>query len=824
MRLKIILLFLSIQTFIAILIGGYQYYITLKKSILEDFTNQAAIKFEMRKRNLNYYLSESTKPIKTLAGLPELSRVLLNQSTSNLDRVNQLLDHYQQTLQLGVCYLIDADGNTVASSNRNSKTSFVGQNFSFRPYFNHSINGEPHVYLALGTTSHVRGAYYSYPVYSSEKKDHSEPIGVVVAKATIELIEQRIAPEENENLLLVDPFGIIFISTIKNLKYHSIKPLKPLVSKIIKDSKQFGEGPWKQIYFQQKGNIVSIGEDKKDYLSFQSPLELFRDWQLIYLVNMDDIKDQIAVPFINIGSKAIIFISVLISLAAFVLYFMALKELKKRKYVEDALTESEKRYRFIYHRTPGLLHSINQQKELINVSDHWLTTMGYNREEVIGKKLTDFLTPLSKDHAERVIFPTFFKNGFCNEIPYEFVKKNGEVIDILSSTFGDRDEAGNVVRSFAVSANITIQKETERALKKARDELDHYSKNLERIVANRTSEIQNLLIYTPAVVYIKNKEGEYRLVNSHFEKLFQVKQSSIIGKTDFELFDSEIANKLTQNDEKVVTDKDSCQVEEIFPQNGSNSTFLTITFPIYDDDNALNGIGGILTDITTLKRAEEQLKRFSRDIISSQELERSKIARELHDELGQMLTAFSIDMAWLGKIFKEKDSKNFQRIKQMDEQINQTITDVRNLSFRIRPGVLDDLGLADALDWLVQDFEKRTQTSCLLKLSGVKSSFKKINNTLTTAIYRIAQEALTNVTRHAMASNVDVALSLKNGTLEMTIADNGSGFDLNDNTKYNSLGLVGMKERASLLGGKVTIQSKITSGTSIHCQIPLQNS
>ncbi|MBT4286885.1 MAG: PAS domain S-box protein [Deltaproteobacteria bacterium] len=822
MRLKIILLFLSIQTFIAILIGGYQYYSTLKKSILEDFTNQAVIKFEMRKRNLNYYLSESTKPIKTLAGLPALSEVLLNQSTANLDKVNQLLDHYQKTLQLGVCYLINAEGVTIASSNRHSDTSFVSQNFSFRPYFNHSINGKPDVYLALGTTSHVRGAYYSHPVYAFNKNSTTEAIGVVVAKATIELIEQRIAPEENENLLLVDPFGIIFVSTIDDFKYHSIKPLTPQVSKIIKDSKQFGEGPWNQIFFKKRDDIVTIGPDKKEYLSFQSPLELFKDWQLIYLVNMDDIKDQIAAPFINIGSKAIIFISVIISLAVFVLYLMALKELKKRKNVEDALKESEKRYRFIYHRTPGLLHSINQKKELINVSDHWLKTMGYDREEVMGKKLTNFLTPASKDYAERVIFPSFFKNGFCNEIPYEFVKKNGEVIDILSSTFGDRDGEGNVVRSFAVSANITVQKETERALKKARDELDHYSKNLERIVSYRTSEIQNLLKYSPAVVYIKNKKGEYRLVNSHFEKLFRVKQSDIIGKTDFELFESEIAEKLTHNDQKVVTDRDSCQMEEIYPQNGGISTFLTITFPIYDDDNALNGIGGILTDITTLKRAEEQLKRFSRDIISSQELERSKIARELHDELGQMLTAFSIDMAWLGKLFKEKNSQNYQRIKQMDKQINKTITDVRNLSFRIRPGVLDDLGLADALDWLIQDFEKRTQTSCLLRLSGVKSNIKKVSSSLSTAVYRIAQEALTNVTRHAEASNVEVELILMNEALEMTIEDNGNGFDLDDYTKYNSLGLVGMKERASLLGGKVTIQSRLTSGTSIHCRFPLQ--
>ena len=130
--------------------------------------------------------------------------------------------------------------------------------------------------------------------------------------------------------------------------------------------------------------------------------------------------------------------------------------------------------------------------------------------------------------------------------------------------------------------------------------------------------------------------------------------------------------------------------------------------------------------------------------------------------------------------------------------------------------------ITDFNPFLSQDFEKRTQTSCLLRLSGVKSNIKKVSSSLSTAVYRIAQEALTNVTRHAEASNVEVELILMNEALEMTIEDNGNGFDLDDYTKYNSLGLVGMKERASLLGGKVTIQSRLTSGTSIHCRFPLQ--
>lgn len=823
MRLKIILLFLSIQTFLAVLIGGYQYYSTLKKTILKDFTNQAAIKFEMRKRNLNYYLSESNKPVKTLAGLPELQNMLAHPSEKYLHDANRILDHFQKTLQLDVCYLVDSEGITLASSNRNSEKSFVGQDFSFRPYFQHSMMGEQRVYLALGTRSHVRGAYYSYPIYAPDQNQSTTPLGVVVAKVSIEFIEQRIAPEKNESLLFVDPNGIIFISTINQWKYQSIKPLSKSDIDVIKYSKQFGEGPWEKLFYKKTNDIVIIGDDKKEYFSFQSPLVPFDGWELIYLINMDDINEKIAEPFIEIGSKAIMLVAAVMGVAVFVLHLMALQELRKRKMVEDALKESEKRYRFIYHHTPGLLHSINQHTELINVSDHWLNIMGYKREEVIGKKLTDFLTAESKAYAENDIFPAFFKKGFCSEIPYQFVKKNGEIIDILSSTFGDRDDEGNVNRSFAVSVNITAQKEVERALEKAWGELDHHSKNLERIVTNRTSEIQNLLKYTPSVVYIKNKKGEYRLVNSNFEKLFQVKQADIIGKMDIDIFEAEIAKKLTQNDQIVVENRDSCQVEEVYIQKGNPHTFLTVTFPIYDDNNVINGIGGILTDITKLKLAEDQLKRFSRDIIAGQELERSKIARELHDELGQMLTAFSIDIAWLLKIAKDKDPKSYLRIKQMDEQINQTITDVRNLSFRIRPGVLDDLGLADALDWLTQDFEKRTQTSCLLKVSGVKSNLKKVSNSLSTAIYRITQEALTNVTRHALASSVEVDLMFSETDLILTIVDSGTGFEIDENTKFESLGIVGMKERASLLGGKVQIQSKITSGTQIHCQIPLQH-
>jgi PAS domain S-box-containing protein len=501
--------------------------------------------------------------------------------------------------------------------------------------------------------------------------------------------------------------------------------------------------------------------------------------------------------------------------SVFFLYRKASLEISQRKSVEKALRESEERYRSLYHNTPAMLHSIDLGGRLVSVSDYWAEALGYKRNEVIGKKLTEFLTRESRRYAEQTVFPDFFKNGFCKDVSYQFIKKNGGKIDILLSAIAERDSEGRIVRTLAVSMDVTERKRAEDALKTAKEELSRYSKDLERQVEIRTGEISSILKYTPAVVYIKDVEGRYLLVNSRFEELFKVENDKVRGKTDYEILPKEVADQFCTNDLKVLAEKRSFQNEEHIPQNNGIHTYLSVKFPVYDE-SSVYGVCGISTDITAVRKAQDQLRRLSGSIMANQEKERTAIARELHDELGQMLTALRMDSVWIRERLKEIDSKASERALMMCTLIDKTINDVRSMAFRLRPGVLDDLGLVDALDWYTTDFEKRTGITCVFEQANVPVT----NDTVATASYRIVQEALTNVARHSSADRVDVALKTERGILTLAVVDNGCGFNALKLSETECLGVAGMQERASLAGGILEVQPRPGKGTRVYFKVP----
>jgi signal transduction histidine kinase len=140
------------------------------------------------------------------------------------------------------------------------------------------------------------------------------------------------------------------------------------------------------------------------------------------------------------------------------------------------------------------------------------------------------------------------------------------------------------------------------------------------------------------------------------------------------------------------------------------------------------------------------------------------------------------------------------------------------MAFRLRPGVLDDLGLVDALEWYTSDFERRTGITCIFEHNQVSD----INDTVATASYRISQEALTNVARHALAGHVDVVLKQQREKLTLLVADNGCGFDMLELSESQGLGVAGMRERASLAGGILEVQSRPDDGTRVYFKVPVQ--
>ncbi len=814
MRLRLILMVLSLLAVVSASTGGYLYYTTVRKAALKEAERQAAARLGLITKNISFNLTENIEVVRVLAGMDELLEMLVRPGAEAQRRANAILDLFKASLGVDVCYLMNYRGNTIASSNRNAPDSFVGKNFEFRPYFQEAFHKAPATYLALGVTSGKRGVYYSYPIF---EKGEDLPIGVVVIKGSIERIEKEFSLLDGEIVLVTDPRSVVFISSIKDWLYQLVKNVSDEDRAAIADSRQFGNGPWEWIGLRRKGTHLAADSEGTLFRLHEEYIDPdhYPGWKVLHLRSLAAISQSISNPLARLAGPVILFLCVLVGMSVFFLYNKASREITRRRAFEKALSESEKRYRSLYHNTPAMLHSIDTSGRLLSVSDYWVEALGFEREEIIGKNLLDFLSEESRRYARDVVFPEFFKSGVCQDIPYQFVKKSGEKIDVLLSAIADRDADGNIARTLAVSIDVTQRKRAEEALRLAKEELSRYSKDLERQVEIRTREISSILRYTPAVVYIKDIEGRYLLVNSRYEELFAVKNETVRGVTDFDIFPRDVAKRFREQDRAVLEKNRSRQVEELVPQSDGIHTYLSVKFPVYDETGNPRGVCGIATDITQVKKVQDQLRRLSGNIMTNQEKERSAIARELHDELGQVLTALRMEAVWLQDRLQEIDTKGAQRARSMCGLIDKTIDDARSLAYRLRPGVLDDLGLVDALELYTTDFEKRTGITCLFDHRGVPAT----DDTVATAAYRIAQEALTNVVRHADAVHVEVQLYGENGSLTLVVADDGRGFNAEDLGDSEGLGLAGMRERAMLAGGLLDIRSDSGIGTRIRFQV-----
>jgi signal transduction histidine kinase len=193
------------------------------------------------------------------------------------------------------------------------------------------------------------------------------------------------------------------------------------------------------------------------------------------------------------------------------------------------------------------------------------------------------------------------------------------------------------------------------------------------------------------------------------------------------------------------------------------------------------------------------------------------VAREIHDELGQALTAIKIDLASLLRAPRTDQQEELQKVESILRMVDQTILSVRRIATELRPGILDDLGLVAAVEWAAEEFEARTGTKCRLDLP---EDDIVIDPERTTAIFRIFQETLTNITRHAEATEVDVRLAREDGNIVLEVRDNGRGIGEEELSAGRSLGILGMRERALLLGGELTIRGVPGKGTTVKVLIP----
>lgn len=233
--------------------------------------------------------------------------------------------------------------------------------------------------------------------------------------------------------------------------------------------------------------------------------------------------------------------------------------------------------------------------------------------------------------------------------------------------------------------------------------------------------------------------------------------------------------------------------------------------------NKVEQLFGSVVDVTELANAEREVRSLIAHLVSAREEERTKVARDIHDELGQMLTAVKIDLSTLGRGLSSSDATRRERIDTTLSLVDSMIQTVKRLTAELRPGILDDLGLSAAIEWQLKQFSERTEIKHHFDFTFAHDD---VDRELSTTLFRIAQEALTNVARHSQASRVDVRVSTEADDVVLTVLDNGIGIPPEAAHDSGSFGLLSIQERAAYFGGTAAFETVKNGGTLVIVRIP----
>lgn len=366
------------------------------------------------------------------------------------------------------------------------------------------------------------------------------------------------------------------------------------------------------------------------------------------------------------------------------------------------------------------------------------------------------------------------------------------------------------------------------------EQSQHYVAELEeRIVernlveaALRESEERYRELFENArdAMYVHDLDGTYVSINHAAEKLSGYAREEIVGHNYSEFVASEHIKEVRKHFCGKLAQKGETTYEvDVIAKDGRRVPVEVSSRAIYEK-GVIVGVQGTARDITERKQTQDTLQMFSRQLIEAQEEERRRIARELHDQIGQVLTAVKMNLHTIQRTCDGDEAST--HIKDNIEAVDEALRLVRDLSVDLRPPLLDDLGLVTALRWYVDRYAQRSRIVADVVVE-MKDPNERFSRELETACFRIAQEALTNVVRHARASCVLVRLVKEDDGLFLSVKDNGVGFNPEALRKRApraaTLGLLGMQERAHAAGGVIEIDSRASKGTEIRLKLPFDS-
>lgn len=484
------------------------------------------------------------------------------------------------------------------------------------------------------------------------------------------------------------------------------------------------------------------------------------------------------------------------------LLFQMHRREQERIRVTDALLKAEEeKWRSSFNALEDVMLIIDRDYNIENISDSGLALLGKSREEVIGKKCYEIISGTDCPREECPCRRTLETKQVESLERYE--ERFGRYFSIKSSPIFD--ENGEIVKFVDLRRDITEQKRAEEALQES-----------ER-------SYRELFEVAPDAIWVHDLKGNILKANKAAEKLTGLSAEELAKGNVKTLLSEEGLRLAKEVRRRLVKGEAVAQPYEqhLIRKDGTEATLMLTTSPIFSNGQLI-AFQNIARDITEEKRMQENLRYYLQEIARAQEEERRRIARELHDSTAQTLIAL---LHQLENLLGDKAKLPVREAKALwgfYEQIRDVLREVRRFSRDLRPSILDDLGLLPALEWVTGELKKEYGVETTLEVVG---SVRRLSQEAELILFRIVQEALRNIAKHAQASKAEVKIEFEKQKTRVTISDDGIGFQLpeslGDLLHTGKLGLAGMQERVQLLGGNLKLKSKVGKGTTVVAIAPI---
>ena len=530
------------------------------------------------------------------------------------------------------------------------------------------------------------------------------------------------------------------------------------------------------------------------------------------------------------------------------------KDITEIHNMQEKIAKRERKYRRVFEGSHDMIYTTNNEGKILDINDAGVEMLGYrNKQEVLA---LDHARKLYRNPQDRERFAKRIDlDGFVKDYEVDFVKKNGAIIHVLISSRKYENPEISEVEYEGIIKDITKRKQAEQIIKQ---------KNLELSVLNSVAVALNLTMDLPYILEVTLKnvirslginrggvflfDHDHDLPTARLEVGLGMPPQRLDAEDGIMFKDPKLRKHLLNTEGKVDPEpvfpvfkakyetEDSSEIPWLscflISFKGKSVGFFGLDIPAtrilshseYHHMGSLgNFIGGAIENtqmMKTINRHQEELSRLTKMLYFNQEEEKRRIARELHDEAGQALTAVKLSLERLEQEVSESPDKLLEDISEIKKLVARTSSEIRGLSYRLHPTLLVDLGLEPALKLYFKEMAARCDLDIDYRLVGFD---KRLDMELETILYRFCQETLTNALNHSGAENFRLSIIKSYPKIIFSAEDDGVGFDgqIGGNDK-RSLGLIGMRERAAQLGGSFHLLGRPGRGTRIRIEIPFK--